>query len=233
MSLIAGVDGCPVGWICVTRDTRTGRIASALYPTADGLVSQQPCPDIIAIDMPIGLTDAGRRQCDNEARSLLGTPRRNSVFPAPIRPALRAGSRAQASQITKKADGRRVGVQAWGIFHKVRELDTVLSQDLQQRVREVHPELCFWAWNGHRPMVHTKKSKSGKAERRRLIDGHYGGRVVDQVRARYLVGQVGHDDIYDAFAALWTAERIKAGVAAVIPESPATDSVGLRMGIWY
>ena len=148
-TLVAGVDGCPGGWICVVRDAETGEVSSTLFRTAAALVSRQPCPEVIAIDIPIGLTEAGQRACDQRARGLLGGTRQRSVFPSPIRAALHAASRPTASRITLKADGRKVGAQSWGIYPKVRELDAILSSDatLQRRVREVHPELCFWAWN--------------------------------------------------------------------------------------
>jgi predicted RNase H-like nuclease len=44
---------------------------------------------------------------------------------------------------------------------------------------------------------------------------------------------VADDDIYDAFAALWTAERIHAGTAEVIPDVPEIDSFGLEMRMWF
>jgi predicted RNase H-like nuclease len=50
-----------------------------------------------------------------------------------------------------------------------------------------------------------------------------------EVRDRYRVKDVGHD----AFAALWTAERIFAGTATVLPDPPPVDAVGLRMEVWY
>jgi predicted RNase H-like nuclease len=234
MPLVAGVDGCPGGWICVARDTETGEISANLFGTAADLVSQRPCPEVIAIDIPIGLTDAGQRLCDRQARGLLGGTRQRSVFPSPIRPALHAANRSAASEITLKADGRKVGAQSWGIYPKVRELDTILSATptLQLRVREVHPELCFWAWNGGVAMAHKKKSRAGRAERRRFIDARY-GLAADEVRDNYLVKDVGHDDINDAFAALWTAERILAGTALVLPNPAPVDAVGLRMEMWY
>jgi predicted RNase H-like nuclease len=235
MPLVAGVDGCPRGWICVVRDTQTGEVASTLFRTGSALVSRQPRPKVIAIDIPIGLTQAGQRACDQRARELLGGTRQRSVFPSPIRPALHAANRNAASRITLMADGRGVGAQSWAIYHKVREWDDILSSDatLQRRVREVHPELCFWAWNGGVAMCHRKKSGEGRAERRRLIDARYGAGVADEVRDQYLVEEVGHDDINDAFAALWTAERILAGTACVIPDRPPKDAAGLRMEMWY
>jgi DNA polymerase III epsilon subunit-like protein len=44
---------------------------------------------------------------------------------------------------------------------------------------------------------------------------------------------VSNHDINDAFAVLWSAERIYRREAEVIPAGIESDSVGLRMGIWY
>lgn len=37
------------------------------------------------------------------------------------------------------------------------------------------------------------------------------------------------DDIFDAFAALWTAERISRGESGSLPEEPVSDSASLPM----
>jgi predicted RNase H-like nuclease len=39
------------------------------------------------------------------------------------------------------------------------------------------------------------------------------------------------DDVLDAFAALWSADRIARGEAINLPAIPPRDSVGLRMEI--
>src|SRR5436853_405561 len=126
MPLVAGVDGCPAGWICITRDTLTGLIDSEVFPNANELIHQTPEPAILMVDLPVGLPAAGARLCGLQARQRIGQ-RRSSVFPAPIRPALGAATRAQACQITHAADGRRVGCQAWGIFPKVSDIDATLQ----------------------------------------------------------------------------------------------------------
>jgi predicted RNase H-like nuclease len=41
------------------------------------------------------------------------------------------------------------------------------------------------------------------------------------------------DDVVDALAALWSAERIHAGRAGSLTSPPAVDSAGLPMAIWY
>jgi predicted RNase H-like nuclease len=159
----------------------------------------------------------------------------SSVFPAPIRPALVAETRVRAAKINFNADGRRVGVQSFGIFPKIREIDEVLHPNpkMQSRVFEVHPELSFWAWNGGKAMEHSKKSPSGKVERRCLIDRCFGQTAVDTVRASHPAKEVGLDDIHDAFAALWLAQRISEESAKVVPNPPPLDSEGLMMTIWY
>ncbi|MFC1579557.1 DUF429 domain-containing protein [Thermodesulfobacteriota bacterium] len=233
--IIAGVDGCPAGWLCITKNVDTGRIRAETYPSARALIAQTPRPEIIAIDIPIGLTDRGPRECDKAARVYLKEPRRRSVFPTPIRPALYASSREEASEKNHEADGRRIGVQTWAIVPKIRQVDEVLRNhpELQSVIREVHPEVSFAAWNNDQPMRHSKKKPQGRNERMALVEGTYGQTIFTDIRSKYLVRQVGHDDIWDAFAALWTAERIFAGCAQTLPPNPPKDSEGHSMEMVY
>ena len=234
MAIVAGVDGCKTGWLCVAKDIDTGLITSEVFSNAQLLLQNKLGPSVTAIDIPIGLTEAGQRQCDIEARQLLG-PRRSSVFPAPIRPALQACTREQADAIGRGIDGRGVSAQSFAIYSKIRDVEQILCEhpELCNQLKEVHPEVCFWAWNGNRPMSHSKKSAEGQAERRNLVVKHFGVEVVEEIRVKYLVKCVSHDDIYDAFAALWTAERIYEGKAGVIPAPSPRDAMGLHMEMWY
>lgn len=235
MSVLAGVDGCPKGWLCITQDLEEGRIESWVCGNAIALANLEPRPAIIAIDIPIGLTDSGPRRCDKLARQLLGKPRASSVFPSPIRPALLAESRWEASQVTRSVDGRGVGAQAWNLFGKVRDIDKLLRENpaLQALVREVHPELSFMAWNRGSLIIPGKKTPSGKAKRSFLVESYFGEQAFRNIRERYPRNSVSDDDINDAFAALWSAQRINNKTAVVIPDPPEVDSLGLRMGIWY
>src|SRR5262245_14690664 len=97
---VAGVDGCRAGWFVAMRDVRTGAMHFRIVANSGALLELEPSTEVLGIDIPIGLPDAGRRDCDALARERLGWPRRNSVFPAPIRPALAARTREQASRIT-------------------------------------------------------------------------------------------------------------------------------------
>jgi predicted RNase H-like nuclease len=228
--LAAGVDGAPAGWICVTRDARTGEIASGLYADARALFAQQPRPRVLGLDIPIGMLERGTRACDGEARRLLER-RRNSVFTAPLRPMLAAQSWKEACEIRRRIEGKRISQQLWNILRKIREVDEALRADVggaRAFVREVHPELCFRGWVGA-PMQHPKKKPAGRAERLALVESLFGAEAFPRVRERYLRKQVGSDDILDAFAALWTAERILAGAARSVPATPPRDAEGLPM----
>jgi predicted RNase H-like nuclease len=233
--IVAGVDACSAGWLCIARRQDTGAIRTAVYGSTATLLAQRPEPEIIAIDIPIGLSDAGPRQCDERARQILGYPRSSRVFSAPIRPALDAETREEACQITMQFDQRRVGVQAWTVFAKVRQLDQLLRADaaLRGRVIEVHPEICFSAWNRGHAMRYTKKRTQGRTDRRGLVEAHFGPQALAQVRQQYKKKKVTDDDIHDAFAALWTAERFIAKQAHVLPEQPPCDAMGLPMAIWF
>jgi predicted RNase H-like nuclease len=183
---------------------------------------------VVAVDVPIGLLERGARQCDVEARRLLGV-RRSSVFTPPLRPMLVAVSRAAASRVRHRLEGKRVSIQAWAIVPKIREVDRLLRGDPARRriIREAHPELCFFFLNGGRPMREPKKTAGGQAERVALL-GRWCGAAPGALDERRRLGCQA-DDIVDALVLLWTAERIERGEAITIPASPPRDACGLRM----
>jgi predicted RNase H-like nuclease len=216
----------------VTKDLATGQIDARILGQLGELLAMKPRPKIVTIDVPIGLTDVGARVCDLQARKLLKFPRSCSVFPAPIRPVLAAECYAEACQIGLRVDGRKINRQTWAIVPKIREVDACLRghPSHQRRMREVHPEVCFCAWNSNKAMGSRKKSMAGRAEREALVEPRYGnGYRVAQSSLPH--GQYNNDDLLDAFAALWTAERIAVGVSTVLPTDPPLDSWGLRMEI--
>ncbi len=231
---IAGVDGCKGGWFRICLNLQTNELRFNVIQQVTDLYKLTPSPSIIAIDMPIGLSDCNPRACDKEARASLG-PRRNSVFPAPIRPALTASTHAEASAITESINGKRISAQAWGIYPKVKSVDEALGKhkELRSILFEVHPEISFWAWNKRQPMAFAKKRGEGQTERITLIEQWLGPKVVDQARSRFNKTLVANDDITDAFAALWSANRVPQGEAQTLPEYLETDSTGLPMQIVY
>jgi hypothetical protein len=100
-----------------------------LCSTLHELAYSEPVPQVIALDMPIGLPERGPRACDLEARRLLGPGRASSVFPAPIRPVLVATSYDDACQIRLQVEGKKLSRQAWVIVPKIREVDDMLRDN--------------------------------------------------------------------------------------------------------
>lgn len=230
MPEILGIDGAGSGWVGVALDTESGALSAHFLQTEE--IATFDC-SLIAIDIPIGLSDRGQRAADVEARRLLGRPRGSSVFPTPIRSALNASTWEEACGITLAVDGRRVAMQTFAIMNKIAAVDELLQRDPQLSLRtfEVHPEVSFAHWAGS-PMVHGKKRHAGRQERQELIAANFGQATFQDLH-RELKSKVEADDLADAFAALWTAIRIHEKTAAALPDRPVFDSTGLSMRIWY
>jgi predicted RNase H-like nuclease len=211
---VAGVDGCKGGWVVVTESE------SFVCPNFEAALAALPDDSVIAVDMPIGLLDeyvAGGRAADRAARRALPA-KASSVFSAPPRRAFGARTLPDA-----QARGCRMTIQAFNILAKVHDVDRSMTPALQERVHEVHPELCFHTMNGHEP-ISTKKSRAGRDVRRALLCA---ARIDVPTRLR----GAGEDDLLDAGAALWSARRIVAGTASQVPTAVPLDSRGLRMEI--
>jgi predicted RNase H-like nuclease len=232
MSVVAGIDGCRGGWLCLVLNLENGGLEPRVLSRIDEVSALDPRPDLVMIDIPIGLVHSGPRPCDLEARRLLGRPRSSSVFPAPIRPVLAAESYAEACSTGMTTEGKKLSRQSWAILGKVREVDAFIrsSPGYQGWIREVHPEVSFWCWNSLTPMKYRKKSTQGFVEREKLIIENFREAYL-QLRTALPRGRYGRDDLMDAFAALWTAERVHRGKVLVIPADPPLDEVGLRMEI--
>lgn len=235
MALVAGVDGCKGGWFVVLWDGHS-TWREEFCPTFECVVKVQPSPHITAVDIPIGLLEngcRGGRVCERVARSLLGWPRRNSVFSAPGRKALSASSYREARILNEPAGLTK---QSYALFPKLRQVDQVMTPNLQKRIKETHPELCFYAANDGSALRNSKRSRFGQVERIKILQRRLGkawGVWYAEMLQRYQRNQVGVDDILDASIAAWTAHRILQGEAARIPPSPPTDKKGLAMEMWY
>jgi predicted RNase H-like nuclease len=235
MQNIAGIDGCRSGWFCIFEELPSRKVASKIFPTINDLARHVETVDVVVIDVPIGLKDRGPRGCDVAARKMLGPVRGSSVFPAPIRPAIGAATYEEACSTSFAAQGKKLSKQSWAIYPKIRELDALLRSrpELCERIFEVHPEVSFCAWNGMEPIVEPKKKRPGATKRRALIADHFGPAAFDTIRVRYPKKEVADDDILDAFAALWTAERILRRESGTLPKEAETDSASLPMRMVY
>lgn len=231
MALLAGADGCKDGWVVVTQHSDSGGVYHFVVSSIAEVFQRRPAPDLVAIDIPIGIPESGQRRCDVAARRLLGSFRGRSVFAAPVRGMLPAHSYEHACRTGRSIDGRALSRQCWSILPKISEVDRLLRRDsgMRDRVREVHPEVSFRALAGA-PMVEPKRSKKGQADRLRLLEKVYGGAVHHAITGCRKHGAKA-DDVLDAFVALWSAGRIHNGSALALPEECETDRFGLRMQI--
>lgn len=141
---LVGIDGCKAGWVVARIGGSVDSLAFNTMPNLTAVFEEVRAGELRAIaDVPIGLPERGPRVCDRSARALLGSPRRNSVFPAPCRPVLTAGDYREVCELNFRASGRRVTRQLYGILAKIREVDEGMSPALQTNFREAHPEVTF------------------------------------------------------------------------------------------
>ena len=82
-------------------------------------------------------------------------------------------------------------------------------------------------------MEHPKKSLAGGRDRLKLVEETFGSGAFDRIREEHRLSIASDDDILDAFAALWTADRILRGEARSLPEQPSLDSAELPMRMVY
>ena len=237
---VAGVDGCPGGWMVVLRDHggRAAPIARIVAHFADILALPEE-PVIIAIDMPIGLPDRvsiGGRAPDIAARKVLGK-RQSSVFAVPSRQAVMAHDYRTACEIALATSDppRKVSKQTYQLFDRIREVDALMTPERQRRVFECHPEVAFWAMNCRAPLAEPKRAKSqpnapGLILRRDLLAAadFPADFLIDTTFRRALARS---DDFLDACACAWSAGRILDGTAVTFPPVPPRDSRGLRQEI--
>ena len=240
--VVAGVDGCPDGWVVAlwNVDDPSKATIRTCANFADVLALDET-PRIIAVDMPIGLPEriegTGGRAPERLVRPLLGQ-RQSSVFSIPPRAAVMAPDYAAAREaaLERTDPPKSLAKQAFMIFPKIREIDRLMTPELEIRVHECHPEVAFWAMNGESALNLPKKTKGrpnpdGLALRRDLLRS---GELPDDVLdlAPRSLGRVGPDDILDACACAWSARRILNGTAHCFPPDPPRDGKGLRMAIW-
>jgi predicted RNase H-like nuclease len=205
-----GIDGWRLGWVAVAL--RDGAFDEAFTaPHLDEVIAHFSDAEAFGVDIPVGLSESGPRECDLAARALIGK-RWPSVFLAPQRQALGLLRYAEAL-----AASPGLSRQAFALVGKIAEADS----NGDPRLREVHPEVSFWAMAG-RHLPDPKKTWAGMHDRLDILRLHG-----IELPAADLgpAGSVPPDDLIDAAAAAWTAARVAAGTA---------ESVGDDLArIWY
>lgn len=237
---VAGVDGCKAGWLVAAvsvtnassqRDTpcvfELKRVLVA--STFTDVLSKTADCELVCVDIPIGLSDGKRRECDLAAREVLRGQRASSVFPAPIRPCLSTNEYKVANAICRKFSGKGLSKQSFALLKKIRQVDDLMTPALQHRVREIHPEISFLVLNNEKPIQQNKKTVPGQAQRHKLLQEIFVD--MDNILSEAPPHGYVMDDALDALAAAWTAGQVVLGKAETLPENPRFDSKGLRMEI--
>jgi len=218
-----GIDGCPRGWVAIGLDDQ-GFSEAFLAPNFAELLDRCAESQVIAVDIPIGLTDVGFREADLTVRSFL-RGRASSLFTTPPRSALEAEEYAAACELSRKLTGKAFSRQSWALKKKIMEVDPFIGDS---RIWEVHPEVSFRLMADH-DLTYSKKTWGGQQERRHLLES-VGVRVPDHLGE---ADRAGADDVLDAAAAAWTARRIAQGEARSFPEdSEQSDRSGRVIAIW-
>ncbi len=254
-----GVDGATCGWFSVgLSDDSTPEVRS--FPTFSGLVGYYSNAELILVDMPIGLLNSGKddrgfngeRHCDKKAREKLNW-RSGSVFPVPTRPVVHAITEQnltfeKAMACAQSNMGKGISKQTYYISPKIAEVDNVVAyrdQNASPRIREVHPEICFWALNNYQDMCHPKNESGmvGICERLETfekVEGKFdyikkSRDIYKEALSRFRRNQVRRDDIVDALVAAITAKIActEPGRLRTLPKSPPKDAKCLPMEMVY
>lgn len=230
-----GLDGCKGGWFLVGLNQDKSE-AFTILKSIHELTEYLDKAELVLLDIPIGLRgrSADARLCDKGARALLRPVRSSSVFLTPSRSALECASYEEASSKNKEYTGRRLSKQTWAIAKKIREVDVFLRQEPNRhKVREMHPEICFWALNGRQPMSYNKKTNEGYEQRISVLELFLPSarKIVETALNQYPRKMLARDDIVDAVVGAVTA--LLPGSLQTIPDVPEVDETGLSMEMVY
>lgn len=228
-SRYAGLDGCRGGWILCHLDNEQKSLKFELLTDLPN-----DLPDrfaMLAVDMPIGLPDHGRRHCDLEARALLPGRARSRIFLDLRRPLLECDNYSQANRLAQQ-DGHGLSKQAWNLHPALRNLDVLMTPARQAQIIEAHPELIFHRLN-HWKAVTGKKTAEGQRKRLDLL-AQAGLTDVRESLPHLPRRLAALDDFLDAAACALAAAWHAAGQGRQVPTGDTEhDRRGLRMEIHY
>ena len=168
-SKFVGVDGCKGGWFSVGLDNGDG-YEVPVFKTFCELLDHYSAAKLVLVDIPIGLLEdgPGERACEPLARKVLRA-RHSSVFPVP--PRVLVCKKVEnnmtyecTNDLSKSISRKGITRQTYHVMDKIAEVDTVLLDrgvSATPPVREVHPEVCFWALN-HRQAYEVQEEDKGR-----------------------------------------------------------------------
>lgn len=199
-----------------------GRVTWSVERGADAVLAATRECGAVGVDIPLGLpVGAAPRACDVACARRLGRAR-SSVFPAPPRAVLAAATPEEARAVARRSTGRAISLQTFHIGPKIREWDALA--ELPAGVVEVHPEVSLRTLAPDVEFA-PKKTVRGAGQRIAAL-----GRWIDVAAALSdLPAGARLDDVLDALAAAWSAQRWAGGTAEVL--GAETDDRGRPMRV--
>lgn len=224
--LLAGIDGCPTGWVATVAPAGNPAVARLQHVTDLGAFLATV--DFALIDMPIGFVSGpASRDVEVAMRAAL-KGKASSVFPTPCRMALSEQVYFDASFVNEQALGKRLPKQTFMLFPKMREIDALVQTHGQSRLREGHPEVSFAAMAGA-PVLSRKRRPEGKVDRILLLEGQ--GLPAAALLSALVRGKMAADDILDSAAMWWSADRFVSDRHITLPPAPSKDPTGIEMSV--
>ncbi len=207
---VVGVDGAESRWVAVSL--RGGRVERVLLVEKLATLPEAfPDAAYFAVDVPMRLWRDRYREVDAELRKRL-PGRGSTVFDAPPLDALAREGYAEAKAWAQRFATKGFSVQSWGLRDKIIEASAFVER-VGERALEVHPEASFAQMNGGPPLREAKRTWNGAAKRHALLTA-VGIALPDALEGG--AGEAAVDDVLDATAAAWTAQRRLRGEAEAV-----------------
>lgn len=248
MASYVGVDWASRGWLAVAIEGTEW--TAEMHPSIHSVWFDHRDATSILVDIPIGLPESARRDCDRGAKAFLGGDRARSVFWTPTRGAVEQETYDAAKRANRDARGDSLSTQAWGLIPRIREVDRFLRDTDTARavVAESHPEVCYASFADG--PVGSKHDDDGLKERRAVLEAtaESAAGVYDEFVETHIegqpswarrIGESNRDDLLDASVLALTASagagefNRTSGDPETGGESVPTDAEGLPMQIVY
>jgi predicted RNase H-like nuclease len=120
-----------------------------------------------------------------------------------------------ARTVQLSATGKSLSKQSWYLVPKIREVVEILTSSVWQ-IYEVHPELSFAALGGDRTGADSTHTACGLEQRAAELSRQFDW----PVETIPIPAGMARDDVFDALALLWSAERIAAGHSTILGDPP-------------
>ncbi len=229
-----GAHYCGDRWLAVRFDADGYADAAVFDGVGDCWLRYEDVAERILVDVPVGLSADGERECDRLARAVLG-PQASAVLTPPVPDAVRKRRHAVASRVHERQTGDHLSERAFATTDAVAVLWDLFGEFPRARdvVAESNPELCYRAFAGD-PLERDRATAGGYAERlRTLASLDRDAPPAVQAAAEAVAGHdVDVTDVLDAMALAYAAWP-GSGDLYSLPPDPPVDAEGRPMRLVY